>query len=403
MEREWAVSKNTGNGAVYLMDDEKKVMLREIELQPKFLRDNAGPMVERLVESVQGIQGDVEHLYVVGCGDSYYAAEAARQFLTEMTGLHVESMEALEFSRYLASRLPKHSAVIGISNSGTVSRTVEAIMRARARGAFTFAVTTSHNAPLAQAAAVPLIINSPPNIKERIDGPPVVTPGTLTYTASLLGVYSSAIALGVRCGLVPLDQLPRAVQQLLGVADAMEDVIKESQGPAREYAASLSEDRRVIIVGGGPNYGTARFGVAKLYEALQFPAFAAEMEEWAHEEFFITDERADVVVICPPGANCRDRAIEQMRAAREMGARVIALCSSSDGEATAYADRVFSMPAGIAESLTPFVYSVPFQYVACWLAHTRGAAFLGFDDTRRREVNFRQIFGSVMVPLAAAE
>ena len=48
----------------------------------------------------------------------------------------------------------------------------------------------------------------------------------------------------------------------------------------------------------------------------------------------------------------------------------------------------------LREALTPFVYKLPFEYLSCHIADQQNIAFLGFDNKRRQEVNFRQIFHS---------
>jgi hypothetical protein len=52
------------------------------------------------------------------------------------------------------------------------------------------------------------------------------------------------------------------------------------------------------------------------------------------------------------------------------------------------------MPAGLPEAVTPFVYKLPFEYLSCHISDQQKIAFLGFDNKRRQEVNFRQIFNS---------
>ena len=78
-----------------------------------------------------------------GCGDSYCAALAARSFMMDATKRMIEPVESLEFSRYLVSYIPSDAFVFGVSNSGTVSRTIEGVRLARERNAWTFAVTVS--------------------------------------------------------------------------------------------------------------------------------------------------------------------------------------------------------------------------------------------------------------------
>jgi glucosamine 6-phosphate synthetase-like amidotransferase/phosphosugar isomerase protein len=58
------------------------------------------------------------------------------------------------------------------------------------------------------------------------------------------------------------------------------------------------------------------------------------------------------------------------------------------------ADRVLSVPGDPPEELSPVTYAIPLELFAYHFASTRGLTMLGFDDEHRREVNFRQIFGS---------
>ena len=148
-----------------------------------------------------------------------------------------------------------------------------------------------------------------------------------------------------------------------------------------------------VFVGGGPNYATAYFAMAKWFESLTRPAHLSQLEEWAHEHYFMTRANVDTFIILPPGPG-RIRGLEQARAAREMESRIIILAEGSDVEARAAADIFFPMPSGIREALTPFVYKLVFEYLSCEISKAQNIAFLGFDDRRRQEVNFRQIFHS---------
>ena len=126
------------------MDEEKRIMLQEIAMQPDFVRDNVEGMLAATREALAAQPArSIGSGFMIGCGDSYCAALAARSFVMDATGLMVEPVEALEFSRYLVRHVPSDAFVFGISNSGTVSRTIEGVALARERGAWTFAVTVS--------------------------------------------------------------------------------------------------------------------------------------------------------------------------------------------------------------------------------------------------------------------
>jgi glucosamine 6-phosphate synthetase-like amidotransferase/phosphosugar isomerase protein len=133
--------------------------------------------------------------------------------------------------------------------------------------------------------------------------------------------------------------------------------------------------------------------MAKWHEALTRPCHTSELEEWAHEEYFITDERTDTFILLPPGGG-HSRGLEQAAAAKEMGSRVILIAAAGDEEAQKLADVYFAMPSDIPEPLTPFVYKAPFEHLSCQIAHEQKIPFLGFNNPKRQQVNFRQIFGS---------
>ena len=376
------------------MENEKIVMLREIGMQADFVNNNADSMLAFMREVLAGRHpGALEHGFMIGCGDSYCAALAARQFMSKATRRHVEPIESLEFSRYLVEDLPNNSFVFGVSNSGTVSRTIEGVRLAREKDAWTFGVTVNPQSKLAQTAETLLRVNAMDNIKLQPDGSRVITPGTLTYTASMLGLFTAAIAIGERIGALDSVRSAELVAAIHRTAEAMRTADAGSAAIARELAPTITADRDTVVLGGGPNYATAYFAMAKWFEALTRSCHASELEEWAHEQYFMTREDVDTFVILPPGAG-RDRGLEQARAARDMGSRVIIVGEAGDAAAEAAADVYFPMPPGIPEYLTPFVYKLPFEYLACETAKAQNVAFLNFDNPKRLEVNFRQIFNS---------
>jgi glucosamine--fructose-6-phosphate aminotransferase (isomerizing) len=374
-------------------------MLKEVASQAGFVRDNIDPMLAVMREVLSTRDpGTLRHGFMIGCGDSLSAALAVRSYMMNATGRFCEPVESLEFSRYLVNNLPPDSFVFGVSNSGTVSRTIEGVRLARERGAWTFAVTVSADNNLARTAETLLKVNAPPNIKEQADGSRVVTPGSVTYTASMLGLFIASIALGERIGHLSGDRVNELLDELRALPEAMAAADKAVSALAPEIAGSFTKDRKTVILGGGPNYATAYFGMAKWFESLTRPCHYAELEEWAHEQYFFTDENTDTFIVLPPGAG-RDRGLEQAQAARDMGSRVIVIGQAGDEQAKAASDIFFAMPP-ISEALSPFVYKLPFEYLSCHIADRQGVAFLGFDNKKRQEVNFRQIFHSAQAKAA---
>jgi glucosamine--fructose-6-phosphate aminotransferase (isomerizing) len=209
----------------------------------------------------------------------------------------------------------------------------------------------------------------------------------------MLGLFVAAIAIGERLGHLDAAASATLVKELHATAVAMAKADDTVKALTEKIAETFTPDRNTVILGGGPNYATAYFGMAKWFEGLTRPAHLSQLEEWAHEHYFMTSEKTDTIILLPPGKGY-DRGLEQAEAAREMGSRVIIIGEEADQAAQAASDVYFAMPGGLSESVTPFVYKLPFEYLSCHIASQQKIAFLGFDNKRRQEINFRQIFNS---------
>jgi glucosamine--fructose-6-phosphate aminotransferase (isomerizing) len=324
-------------------------------------------------------------VYLVGCGDSHYCGVAAQHAFESWSGVPTRALPSLEFSRYAVERAPAGSWAVCVSNSGRVARTVEAAAAARRRGLRAIAVTYLPDSRLAVAADVTL----PYRYED-----PGFAPGTISYTASLVALYAIGLRAGELSGALAQERADERLAAITGLAEPAARTIAAAEEPAAALAAETGLDTPIRILGGGPSFGTALFGRAKLIEAARVSAEACELEEWAHEEYFCTGPGSLTFVLAPGGASV-DRAREQLQAIRDVGGTAVVVCAESS-PLVDQADRVLPVPADPAEDLSPLIYCIPLELFAFHFASARGLTMLGFDDERRREINFRQIFGSAI-------
>lgn len=325
-----------------------------------------------------------ERIYLAGCGDSHYCGLAARNAFERWTGLATEALESLEFSRYAIEDAPLGAMVISVSNSGRVARTAECNIFARRRGITAVGVTYNPEGRLAKNSDI-VVQYTYPEIG--------FGPGTVSYMASLLSLYAIALHLGRRTGRLDAAGVEECLSAITGAAPLLLRSIESQFEPASALVRTLPSDLRITFLGAGPNYGTALFGMAKFIEAARLNAVGQELEEWAHEQYFCTEAGTVTVVLAPPG-RALDRAREQLQAVRDMGGTAVAVCHSDDAETAAMADVVLPVPGDFDELISPLVYCVAPELLAYHYASQRNLAMLGFDDKKRQEVNFRQIFGS---------
>lgn len=362
---------------------------KAIGLQADFLDQQPIRMVDEWEETLAVIGEWPERLYFTGCGDSFYCGLAAELAAMQWTGVETWALEALDLSRYRAryTSTPKSTWVVGVSNSGRVSRTIEALKQARRQGMRTFAVTYRPESDLAQNAD---------HVVPYRYADPGFGPGTLSYTASLASLLSFSLALGHATGQMTQERTNAMVERVRALGGAIPGIVAESQRAAEQVLEALLPPwPYVCVVGGGPNYATALFGMAKMIESARHSTVSQQLEEWAHEQYFCTGPGTLTVLILPPGQS-HDRGLEQLQAIRDVGGGAVVIAAETDDKARHLADVFVPMPSTTVaeEALTPLTYGIPMQVIATHYALATGSTMLGFDDPNRMEVNFRQIFGS---------
>lgn len=309
---------------------------------------------------------------------------ATRLAFEAWAGVSTQALQALEFSRYCYAYAPADALLVAISNSGRVSRTVEAVMRARKRGMKTVAGTSALDSPVATEADVALDLA----YSERR-----FAPGTSSYKASMVLQYCIALHLARVAGRMSTSQVQQKLDEIAGQAEPMQKTLDAAKPVLDSLGTEAQISDKIVFIGGGPNYGTAFFSMAKLFEAARVNAVGQELEEWAHEQYFVTDRNTYTFVLAPPG-NSLDRAREQLLAANAMGSTTVAVCDRNDAETAALAKVIVPVVGTADELLSPLTYCLAGELFAFYFAVSKNLTMLGFDDPRVKEVNFQQIFHS---------
>jgi glucosamine--fructose-6-phosphate aminotransferase (isomerizing) len=365
------------------MDLKWQNMLAGIEAQVPFIQNSAHAVYQQVRDKL-ALKQTPSRVYLVGCGDSWYCGLATRLAFEAWAGVQTEALQALEYSRYYGDFAPRDALLVAISNSGRVARTVEAVMHARARGLTTVAGTSALDSRIAQAAAVTIDLA----YAERR-----FAPGTSSYMASMLVEYCIALHIAQVSGRMTSSQVRAKLDEISAEADGMKKTIEADKPVLEELGARAQLNDKVIFIGGGPNYGTAFFSRAKIFEAARAYASGQELEEWAHEQYFVTGRDTYTLVIAPPGRSV-DRAREQLWAANEMDSTTVAISDANDHETAQLAKVFVPVYSGKDEALSPINYCVPGELFAFFFAVSKNLTMLGFDNPRVKEVNFRQIFDS---------
>jgi fructoselysine-6-P-deglycase FrlB-like protein len=351
-----------------------KWMLEEIRMAPQVVASQLAAMdapIEQLAASL--VKSGITHLYLVGCGDSFFAGAAATLAFARHAGIPAEAIHALDMARYRVRFLPSNSAVLCISYSGEVGRTIEAAAQARAFGHRVIALTGNEASPLAKEANGLLRMNVPSLGS---------TPGTISFLSMLVTLFNLALQWGAGRG----HDIAAARHALERASELSAQTLARSETPAARLAERLQSRAAITYIGAGPNDATARFGAAKLYEGPQMRGAATNVEEWAHGEYFISGAGQPVIVVAPSGA-ASDRVGEILAELAFINADVTLISDQPSPNA----GNVIPIAPGLPEEFSPLLAALPLSLLAYHLARLRGKRSYNLPDPQDRKEHYDTI------------
>ncbi len=247
-----------------------------------------------------------EPVITTGCGTSEHAAMGIAAMLNDALGLATGSdarpIQALEVLR----RPPARGLLIGVSHEGGTHATNEALRAARDRGATTALITVGSGSP--GAAHADVVVTTVEQDQSWCH--------TVGYLSPLIvGAGLSARLAGTR---------PDAA-----AFRALLDVTEDARAPA-SIAAGLSGTDRLIVVGSGPDYVTARELALKVAEGARLAAGAHELETILHGHLAAASRWTGLVLVLTDNTSeIADRARKVLNAAKALAIPAAALLSEA--------------------------------------------------------------------------
>lgn len=291
-------------------------------------------------------------IIMTGCGDSLAVHEAVRGLMETLCGVPCEPVQALEMAYYQNRFIGPKTLVIGLSSSGWTPRTLEAMLRAKQKGACLLALTNTAESPITAISDFTLMIEA-----QRKGWP------TQSSTAAIALLAQLALDVG-RARTLQSDQIEQWQHELDAMPDRMAHVLKTVSPAVETLAGDLSGAPMVLFSGAGPSYAAARFGAAKIKECTSGHALAIPLEEFHHYTSIKPGE--PLFIVAPPGP-LQPRALDTARRAKVWRGRPFALVQEDDNALSTACEQVFALPP-VSEALSSLVYSLPVQVLAVHMA-----------------------------------
>lgn len=315
----------------------------------------------------------LKRIYITGCGDSHHAGLTTQLAFEKLTGLPTTVATALDFARYKAGFIPQSgpntNLVIGISVSGSVARTYEALMMGKEAGATTLSLTATPGSRVAQAGEVLFKVPNPPF--PIPDGE--VSPGARSFFINQVALLLMAIRIGEVRGTISTPEANDYRKTILDMADVIEDAIQKNDSLAHKLARDWQDANEFIFVGGGPNFGIALFSAAKVLEASGDSALGQDTEEWAHLQYFSREPDTPTFIITAAERDL-SRIDEVIVAAQRLGRRVAVICPKTAKNIIEKSDVVFTF-APVSEMFSALVTQIVGELFSAYRAEVLGEPF----------------------------
>lgn len=248
----------------------------------------------------QGVRAETgRHYAVVGCGTSFYLAQAIAAALNAngFSAVPVPGNEWTIRPESYAAR--KDVTVIAVSRSGESTETVAAARASRARGQQVIALSCEPESTLPREADIALVARTHP--EEGI---------VMTSSASLM------LLLGLQFAHVPLN-----LDAIAADASRLLDEVRAAD------LGFLADRRHIVFLGGGPLHGIAAEGALKLMEMSCTATQVFHPLEYRHGPISLADETVAAVMLYSSDATAEAGVAA---AVSKFGARVIGFGGPGD-------------------------------------------------------------------------
>jgi glucosamine--fructose-6-phosphate aminotransferase (isomerizing) len=301
----------------------------------------------------------IRRVYLTGCGDSLACMIAVRALFEDMLGIPCEPLQALDMAYYYQRTLGPDTLIVTLSSSGTTTRTVEALMVARAKGARTLALSNTPGSVLMSEADYRLTIHA-----ERKGWP------TQASTAAIALLCQFALDIGKEMGVDAAHV--QGLQRALDVVPAqIADVIRQHEDAIARIAEREAAKAFYLYAGAGPSYAAALFGAAKVKECSPDHGLSMQLEEFHH---YNSVKKGDPLFLIAPEGPSVPRACDTAFEARRWGGHVYSVVTGEESRLDPWSDIVLRLPR-MPEALSALVYTVPVQLFAYHVAMAKfGAA-----------------------------
>lgn len=340
-------------------------MMKEIEEQPKALRDTISPRIKDgkiVLDDVSLTAEDIAKLrkiHIVACGSAYHVGVVGKYTIERLCRIPVEVEVASEF-RYHDPIISEGDLVIVISQSGETADTLAALKEAKSRGARILSIVNVVGSAIANASD---------DVIYTWAGPEIAVATTKAYSTQLAVIYLIAVYMAEKLGRLPADEYNRLVGELTALPDKVADIVANKE-EVQYLASQFYSSKSIFFIGRNIDYAVSLEGSLKLKEISYIHSEAYAAGELKHGTISLIEE-GTLVVALATGSELYDKTISNVKEVKARGAVVMAVTTEGREHIDEVCDHVIRIPEA-DELVLPSLSVVPLQLFGYYVASLKG-------------------------------
>lgn len=349
-------------------DGHEHHMLKEIYEQKRAIHatvTSLSSMGDAIWDSI-GLSKDQAHaiksLSFIGCGTSWHAARIAQFFFEYIARVPTRVLLASEF-RYMPFFPEQKSTYIAISQSGETADTLEALRLVKDMGMPTIALSNVASSTLVREADGFLLTQA---------GQELAVASTKAFSTQVAALYWLANRLALEKGLITQSAMETAEQDLLVVAQVLEDTIETYKLEIIETLAKrYAYKTRAIFLGRHISYPFAMEAALKLKEISYIFSQGYPAGELKHGPLALVDEHTPIFLFSHQDPLIYQKLVANAQEVKARSGHIIAFVFEGQDELCKLADQAFVFPR-VAHLLEPLAMTGVMQFFAYQIANELG-------------------------------
>lgn len=319
---------------------------------PDLISGSFDRIYQQCITATTNISFDtIQKIVLTGCGYSFASCISLKYYLEKKTNRPVIVLPGIDASRFTVPEvndLP-HTLIIGISNSGKVSRITEALMFYKKHGATCIAFTADMVSPIC-AKADCVVDTSTPSI------------GSSNPIRGYVACNLALIALGMIISGSSTDVAAREKAEIIRCAETLKEILPAIDTSFAKLASASHDRIGYEFIGAGYERAAAFLGKIEMLGQAGRMAIDEDPEQWLHCNFFMDNpENIGTMLFMSQGTPALSRCKEALSYMIHLGRPVVVVTDIPetdlpDGVQTIHLPVITPLSAGIVEMVAPSLF-----------------------------------------------